>query len=158
MAHEREALGTGSDGRESLDSRLLAVVDAAFEHAADRADAALRELGDEADVATRFELALGAVLDAAAADPDRTRLCLLEAPGLGAAAVASKEAGLQRFVDLLDRELARRGGPPPPLIAEMVVGGVYEVMQRKVRAGDVAGLPDLVGELGRLWLPALRGQ
>ena len=158
MGHEREALGTGSSRSENLDSRLLADVDAGFEHAADRANAALRELGDGADVVDRFEAALSAVLDAAAAHPDRTRLCLLEAPGLGAAAVASKEAGLQRFVDLLDRTLARDGTPLSPLISEMVVGGVYEVMQRTVRAGDLVVLPELAGELSRLWLPALRGR
>lgn len=157
MPHEREALGAGADRHESLDSRLLAEVDAAFADAADRANAALRTLDDDADIAARFKAALTAVLEAAAASPDRTRLCLLEAPGLGADAVASKEAGLQRFIDLLDRELAS-SDPPPPLISEMVVGGVYEVMQRSVRAGDPARLPELAGELGRLWLPALRGQ
>jgi hypothetical protein len=97
------------------------------------------------------------VLELAAADPDATRLCLVEAPGLGRRAVERREAGLQRFVDLLDAELARaNGGSPPPLAAEMVVGGIYEVLQRTVRAGDVADLPALAGQLGQLWVPALR--
>lgn len=158
MPHEREALGVGSDRGESLDLRLLADVDAAFAHAAERASTAVRNLGDDADADARFRAGLTAVLEAAAADPDRTRLCLVEAPGLGGSAVASREAGLQRFVDLLDRELAGDGAAPRPLISEMVVGGVYEVMQRAVRGGDVARLPDLADELSRLWLPALRGR
>lgn len=158
MHHERATPEVDSKRPESLDARLLADVDEAFEHAADRANAALLEVPPEADLEVRFVTGLAAVLDVAAAHPDRARLCLLEAPGLGAAAVATREAGLQRFVDLLDRELAPNGAAPPPLMSEMVVGGVYEVMQRAVRAGDPGGLPDLAGELGRLWLPALRGR
>ena len=99
------------------------------------------------------------MLEAAAAQPDLTRLCLVEAPGLGAKALARKDAGLQRFVDLLDGELARRrGGEAPPLVSEMVVGGIYEVVQRAVRSGDISSLPDLAGQLRQLWQPALRGQ
>jgi hypothetical protein len=113
--------------------------------------------GPEADIGSCFEAGLRAVLEAAAAHPDLTRLCLVEAPGLGANALARKDAGLQRLVDLLDGELARRqGGQAPPLVAEMVVGGIYEVVQRTVRAGDISGLPELTGQLRQLWLPALR--
>lgn len=157
MGHEREAVGAGANPQDSLDSRLLAAVDAAYEHAADRAASAVRELGDASDLAERFEAALRAVLATAAAHPDQTRLCLVEAPGLGAGAVASREAGLQRFVDLLDRELGR-GGPPPPLVSEMVVGGIYEVMQRTARGGEMGRLPELADQLSELWLPALRGR
>ena len=39
----------------------------------------------------------------------------------------------------------------------MVIGGIYEVMQRTARAGKVAEMPELSGQLRALWLPALRG-
>jgi hypothetical protein len=159
MGSDPERLVERSEAAVSLDSRLLKDVDAAFEAAAGKAGAALRATAADADIGIRFEAGLLAVLEAAAAEPDLTRLCLVEAPGLGAKAVERKEVGLQRFVDLLDRELAvENRGAAPPLVSEMVVGGIYEVMQRSARAGDVARLPELAGQLRQLWLPALRGQ
>jgi hypothetical protein len=159
MPTDRERLAEHAAASVSLDSRLLEKVDAAFNCAAERAAETFRTADPETDIGESFETALRAVLKAAAADPDLARLCLLEAPGLGAKALARKEAGLQRFIDLLDRELARRqGGQAPPLVSEMVVGGIYEVVQRAVRAGDTAALPDLADQLRQLWLPALRGR
>jgi hypothetical protein len=159
VGSDRKDLAEHSETAVSLDARLLSEVDAAFAKAAQRAGEALRAAGPESEIGVRFEAALRAVLDGAAADPDAARLCLVEAPGLGAPAVACKDVGLQRFVDLLDRELAAsRGGSAPPLVAEMVVGGIYEVVQRTARAGDFAQMPALTGELRELWLPALRSQ
>jgi len=158
MAPNRERLAEHAAASISLDSRLLEKVDAAFSAAAERAAETFRTSDPETDIGESFEAALRAVLEAAAANPDLTRLCLLEAPGLGAKALERKDAGLQRFVDLLDRELARRrGGQAPPLVSEMVVGGIYEVVQRTVRLGDTAALPSLADQLRQLWLPALRG-
>ena len=143
----------------NLDATLLNRVELAFATAAERADAAIRAVPSSANIDVHFEVGLRAVLDAAAADPDTTQLCLVEAPGLGVKAVELKEAGLQRFVDLLDRELAAaHGGQAPPLVAEMVVGGIYEVAQRTARGGDVKGLPALADQLTELWLPALRNR
>lgn len=157
MGRDREKLANRPEAAVSLDSALLDDVGAAFATAAERASAALDATAADAGIEVRFGLALRAVLDTTAADPDRARLCLVEAPGLGAAAVARKEAGLQRFVELLDRELAaHNGGPPPPLVAEMVVGGIYEVMQRHARAEGPATLPRLADDLRDLWLPVLR--
>lgn len=158
MGIERERTTERADASLSLDSRLLERCDAAFECAAKRAEDAVETADPGADVGTRFEAALSAVLEAAAEQPDLTRLCLVEAPGLGANAVARKEVGLQRFVDLVDRELAHTGdGRAPPLVSEMVIGGIYEVMQRTARAGKIAEMPELSGQLRALWLPALRG-
>lgn len=157
MDGKRERLAERADTAVSLDSRLLDEVDGAFAEAAERAASAARAAGPGADPSERFEAGLLAVLELAAARPDATRLCLVEAPGLGRRAVERKEAGLQRFVDLLDADLAHANdGKAPPLVAEMVVGGIYEVLQRAARAGDVASMPDLAGQLSRLWLPALR--
>ena len=159
MAPDRQKLADHAATSVSLDSALLEQLDNGFACAAERAATTFQAAAPEPDVGTSFEAALQAVLEAAAAQPDLTRLCLVEAPGLGAKALARKDAGLQRFVDLLDGELARRrGGEAPPLVSEMVVGGIYEVVQRAVRSGDISSLPDLAGQLRQLWQPALRGQ
>lgn len=158
MGIERERTAERANIALNLDSRLLDECDTAFECAAQRAEEALQAADPGAEAGTRFDAALSAVLQAAAEQPDLTRLCLVEAPGLGAGAVARKEVGLQRFVDMIDRELARGSdGKAPPLVAEMVIGGIYEVMQRTARASRIAEMPELAGQLRALWLPALRG-
>jgi hypothetical protein len=158
MALDRQKLAEHAAASISLDSRLLEKLDAGFSCAAERAAETFRTAEPATDIGESFEAVLRAVLDSAAAQPDLTRLCLVEAPGLGAKALEQKDAGMQRFVDLLDGELARRqGGQAPPLVSEMVVGGIYEVVQRAARAGDIAGLPALASQLRQLWLPALRG-
>lgn len=157
MSPDREKLAEHAAAAVSLDSRLLEKVDGAFECAAERTAEALGATTPGADVGERFEAGLLALLEAAAGQPDLTRLCLIEAPGLGAKALERKDVGLQRFVEMLDRELAtERGGEAPPLVSEMIVGGIYEVVQRVARAGDIATLPDLAGQLCQLWRPALR--
>lgn len=156
MGIERERAAERADTGLSLDSGLLEKCDRAFQCAAERAEEAIAAVDPGVGVERRFEAALGGVLDAAAEQSDLTRLCLAEAPGLGAPAVASRERGLQRFVDLLDRELSGAGGDPPPLVSEMVIGGIYEVMQRAARTGRAASMPNLAGELRALWLPVLR--
>jgi hypothetical protein len=159
MGPDRQKLAEHAATSVSLDSALLEQLDSGFACAAERAATKLQASAAEADIGQGFEAALQAVLEAAAAQPDLTRLCLVEAPGLGAKALERKDAGLQRFVDLLDGELTRRRGEEaPPLVSEMIVGGIYEVVQRAVRAGDIASLPDLAGQLRQLWQPALRGQ
>jgi hypothetical protein len=145
---------------DDLDACFLATLDAGLESAAVQAEQAVAPYGPDSDVGAAFEAALRAVLDAAAARPDLTRLCLVDAPALGAPALARRQLGLQRFVDLLERQLAPgrsdSRGATQALAAEMVVGGIYEVVQHKVRAGEVQQLPTLVDELRQLWLPALR--
>lgn len=142
-----------------LDSCFLATLDAGLQCAAARAEQAASGADRDAGIEAVFEPGLLAVLEGAAANPDLTRLCLVEAPALGAKALERRSAGLQRFVDWLERSLEAVGarGAPPALAAEMVVGGIYEVLQRKVRAGEMTDLPALASELKQLWLPALRG-
>jgi AcrR family transcriptional regulator len=144
---------------DDLDACFLATLDAGFGFAAARAEDAASAAGDDAAIETVFEAALRAVLDAAAARPDVTQLCLVEAPALGARALERRQAWLQRFVDLLEVRLERGSsgrGAPPGLAAEMVVGGICEVIQHKVREGEAKQLPTLADELRQLWLPALR--
>jgi hypothetical protein len=146
---------------EDLDACMLATLEAGLESAAVQAEQAVAACDEDADVGVVFEAALRAVLEAAAARPDLTRLCLVDAPALGGPMLERRQRGLQRFVGVLERQLGSPGpdsrGAPASLAAEMVVGGIYEVVQHKARAGEMRQLPELVDELRQLWLPALRG-
>jgi hypothetical protein len=157
MPPDREDLAEHVAQGASLDSRLLSDYASGLECAADRAEAAAVAAGPEASAVDRFEAGLQALLSAAAEQPDLARLCLVEAPGLGARALERKDAGMQRFVDWLRHDVAPGEGALSGLAAEMVVGGIYEVLQRKARVEDVARLPELADELRQLWLPVLRG-
>lgn len=136
---------------DGLDACFLATMDAGHECAAERARRAVEELGDGADRRTALGPALRAALEACVRHPDVARLCLVEAPVLGAQAVERREAGLQRFVDLLDGLPGARG----ELTSEMIVGGMYEIVQRRARELPIARLPEIADDLRRLWLPAL---
>ncbi len=135
---------------DDLDACFLATLDVTFECAAAAAEAA-----PEAPLDAMLERLLGVV----ASHPDLARLCLVESAALGARALESKERGLQRFVVLIERRLHDGTGgrdSASALAAEMVVGGIYEVLQRKVRAGGLGDPDVLAAELRQLWLPVAR--
>lgn len=162
LEHARVGWDTFVELFGDLDGCFLAAADGGMAWAAAEAERAVAEVPADAGVEAAFEPALRAVLECAAASPPLTTLCLVEAPALGMKALEQRDAGLQRFVDLIVRRLGSDSGAagraaPPSLAAEMVVGGIYEVLQRKVRAGETAELPQLADELRQLWLPALRG-
>lgn len=143
---------------EDLDACFEAALDGGFECAAEQAELALAAAEPGTSPDATFDLAMTAVLDAIVANRDLAKLCLVESAALGGRAVKHKEAGLQRFVALIQRGLGTGATPValPPLAAEMVAGGIYEVVQRMVRGGRFEELPPLVAEFRQLWLPLLR--
>jgi AcrR family transcriptional regulator len=92
---------------------------------------------------------LGEFLELAAAEPQYAVMCIVEVLAAGPAAIARRDAIMRALVDVL-RAGARtlpHGDEPPPLVAETVIGGVYEVVYSRVLRGEVAGLPTLLPEL-----------
>jgi AcrR family transcriptional regulator len=145
---------------DGLDACFLETLEAGLACSVALAEEAVDAVGERADIDDAVGAALSAVLEGAAANRNLTRLCLVEAPALGAAASERRQAGMQRFVELLERRLdssrTDKREAPPRLAAEMVVGGMYEVVERKARADEIEDLPALADELEQLWLPTLR--
>lgn len=147
-----------------LEACLLAILDDTARHAArlvQRAAAqAAREL-PAADAPRRlevvFEPSLSALLECAAAQPELTRVCVVEVATIGSRGLAKRDAVLERFVQLLEQALPDLPERPSQLASEMVVGGIFELLQRRARIGDTAGLPRLAHALAAIWLPVLRG-
>jgi AcrR family transcriptional regulator len=143
---------------EDLDALFLATLDAGMECAVAAAERRARAASAGGDPGAALAGFLDGLLEAVAAHPELTRLCLVESAALGARAVERKQAGLQRFVasiaDLLGT--GEPGAAVPPLAAEMVVGGIHEVLQRKARADELGDVQELPEELSRLWLPVIR--
>ncbi|NLT07549.1 MAG: hypothetical protein GXY03_14755 [Solirubrobacterales bacterium] len=147
--------GIGGSGGESLDARLLGRVDAAFDCALDRAEAAVLALAADAPRTDRLAALLAGLTGAAAADRDLARLALVEAPGLGPGALARKDAAVGRLAGLLAREVAGPG--TSQTASEMAAGGIYEVLQRRLAAPGPADPAALAADLAALWLPVLTG-
>ncbi len=149
---------------QDLEACLLAVLDDTASYAARlvqrTAAQAARELA-VADAGRRLELifepSLAALLECAAQQPDLTRVCVVEVATIGSRGLAKRDAVLERFVQLLEQTLPDLPDRPSQLASEMVVGGIHELLQRRARLGDTAGLPDLAHALAAVWLPVLRG-
>lgn len=139
----------------SLEECFLEAQAGALECAALQAERAARDAGPNATPEMAFDAALTRLLETIAAHEDIARLALVESTSLGAKGIQRKEAGLQRFIVLLQSLAKAAGSPIPPLATEMVAGGIYEILQRKVAAGEVDRPAELADELRRLWLPIL---
>jgi len=82
------------------------------------------------------------------ADPGFARMCLVEVMGAGPDALRRRDAAMAQFAAMLD-ENARSllDAPPSSIIAETVVGGLYEVIYSRLVRGELRQLPELVPEL-----------
>jgi AcrR family transcriptional regulator len=147
-----------------LEACLLAILDDTAQHATRLvqrvAAQAAREIpaNDVREQVERvFEPSLFALLDCAARQPELTRVCVVEVATVGSRGLAKRDAVLERFVQLLEQALHDLPERPTQLASEMVVGGIHELLQRRARLGQTAGLPGLSSALAAIWLPVLRG-
>jgi AcrR family transcriptional regulator len=98
----------------------------------------------------RVEAALITVLRFFATQPTYAETCLVQVMAAGHEAVERRNAALRRFtaliLDNVARELPKRG-QPPEIIAEGLVGGIYEILYARVVEGRTNLLPDLLPDL-----------
>jgi AcrR family transcriptional regulator len=97
----------------------------------------------------RLADALNAFLTFVAGEPAFALMCVVQVLAAGPRALERRDAALRMFVALIadaERELpqARR---PPPLTAETIVGGIYEIVYSRILAGQAASLPGLLPAL-----------
>lgn len=96
---------------------------------------------------------LGALSEFLAADPRRAELLVIHGHAAGQGAVEVHHETMRRLVGLIldnTRELPRSTGDPR-LVAEIVAGGIREVVFARTLRGQVRTLPDLVPE----WVPVV---
>ncbi len=75
----------------------------------------------------------------------------------GPDALARRDAWMARFADLLDGLARDRGEALPPLTAEGIVGAVYDVVYKRIAAGETEQLPALLDHLHGFCLLLLGG-
>ena len=69
--------------------------------------------------------------------------------GGGPEAIARRNGAMTAFATLISENAHEIGTPlePPPLTAETIVGGIYEVVYTRIVRGDIRQLPELLADL-----------
>jgi AcrR family transcriptional regulator len=103
---------------------------------------------------------LQALLETLANEPGFAAMCIVEVLAAGPAAVERRNAAMAAFAALIQQsaETLPKSRRPPPLTAETVVGGIYEVIYARVLRGESAELPGLVPDLTYSMLLPFAGQ
>jgi AcrR family transcriptional regulator len=123
---------------------------AAYEEAAGRLLASVRAAFEgEATLEARASLGFKAFLELLAASPAFAKMCIVEVLAAGPEAIELRGKAMDEFTGFFEdsaRELLGTRAPSP-LIAETIVGGVYETVYRRIARGETADLPKLLPDL-----------
>jgi AcrR family transcriptional regulator len=84
-----------------------------------------------------------------AAEPAFARMCIVEVLGSGPKARGRRDAAMRVFVDFLEpgRAVAPKGVVVPALAAEIVVGGIYEIIYSRLQRNAADELVEMLPEL-----------
>jgi AcrR family transcriptional regulator len=84
-----------------------------------------------------------------AAEPAFARMCIVEVVAAGAEARGRRDAAMRVFVDFLEpgRAEAPRGLVVPALAADVVVGGIYEIIYSRLQRDAADELVEMLPEL-----------
>jgi AcrR family transcriptional regulator len=124
---------------------------AAYDEASGRLMASVRaaidaEEGFEDKISAGFRV----FLELLTASPAFARMCIVEVLAAGPEAIARRARTMEEFTGFFEdaaRETLVRENPPSPLIAETIVGGVYETVYRRIARGETDELPRLLPDL-----------
>jgi AcrR family transcriptional regulator len=82
--------------------------------------------------------------------PLAARLCLVEIGGIGAEGSARRSHVLGRMKQALDPVVREITPEAPPMTTDLLVGGLYDVVTKRLRNGQAKQLPGLLPELQEL--------
>ena len=94
----------------------------------------------------RVAQGLSTFLELLAAQPALAHVCIVEVLAAGPDALGRRARAIEAFCNLVRPE-ATSARPVPLLAAEVVVGGIYEIVFAHVSRGEAAALPELWPEL-----------
>jgi AcrR family transcriptional regulator len=133
---------------------------AAFDRAVEETVARLREaVSEEAPLPERIHVGLRTLLALVAAEPDRARLCLVEAQAGGPRLSARYQATLDRVAPVLreGRGLDTAGPELPDTLEEATVGGVAWLLRERLESGGGGGVEALLPKLVNIALSPYLG-
>ena len=98
----------------------------------------------------RARESLRALLDFIASEPTFADMCIVEVLAAGPQAIARRNTIMSALAALIDQAAEGdlpKSKRPAPIIAETLVGGIYEVIYSRVLAGRYTELPSLLPDL-----------
>jgi len=124
---------------------FLAAYDAIVAAASERVRAACAA----APPAQRLERGLDALLRLLAAEPAFARLGVVEVLAAGPRGLERRDETLRLFVGLVREHAApaAAAAPPPDLVAQAIVGGIYELLYSHLVRGEADRLPELNADM-----------
>ena len=124
---------------------------AAYDEASGRMMTTIR-VGIDAEKTFEDKISAGfrAFLELLAASPAFAKMCIVEVLAAGPEAIARRARTMEDFTEIFElaaQQTLVKENPPSPLIAETIVGGVYETVYRRIARGETAELPRLLPDL-----------
>jgi AcrR family transcriptional regulator len=111
----------------------------------------VKEAYDSADgLVARARESLRALLDFIASEPTFADMCVVEVLAAGPQAIERRNGMLHALATMIDEAAAGdlpKSRRPAPIVAETLVGGIYEVIYSRVLAGQYQELPELLPDL-----------
>ena len=152
----RVAWSTLYQNFETKEDVYLAAFDQAVEHAAGRVT---ETVPSEAGWEDRATIATETLIELAADDPIRARLCLVEFQSAGPAARGRYEALIERLAAALrEGRKLNRGAGRPERLEESIVGGIAWLVQGSLTEGEIARLRGLLPEILQIALTPYVGE
>jgi AcrR family transcriptional regulator len=123
---------------------------AAYDAAVDELKAASEEAFEGGTgLVERCEAVLRTVVDFFGEQPAYTSLCVVEVLAAGPAALERRAATMHWFAELLDRAATDvpKSRRPPAVVAESLIGGIYEILYARALRKQLDELPELLPDL-----------
>jgi AcrR family transcriptional regulator len=104
---------------------------------------------DRTTAPERVRAGIGALIEWMATEPQAARMCIVEVLAAGPRALARRDAAMQMFAEIIEDNIHELlpGCQRAPLAAETIVGGIHEVVFRRILANRTDQLPGLVDDL-----------
>ena len=124
---------------------------AAYDEASGRLMTTIRS-GIDAEQTFEDKISAGfrAFLELLAASPAFAKMCIVEVLAAGPEAISRRAKTMEDFTEIFEvaaQQTLVKENPPSPLIAETIVGGVYETVYRRIARGETDELPKLLPDL-----------
>jgi AcrR family transcriptional regulator len=130
----------------SKEDCFLAALDFAVAEARERVGDAVERLDSWP---ARVNAGLAAFLRYVASEPALAHTCIVEALSAGSAAVERRESSIQAFLPLfrMGRKVSPHGEDLPATLEEQLAGGLYWILYRRIVAGEVERVEELLPQL-----------
>lgn len=106
-----------------------------------------------------LEAGFAAFLGFAAAEPALAWLCVVEVLAAGPRALERRDAAMRAFGSVLEDGHGDADGASrvPPVLTEVLVGGIYEVIYARILNREAATLPSLLPDVMYVWMAPFVG-